>query len=183
MRRRSTCIATPRRTTRARCVFRNDAALAASRAVSPDGRYLALVKPRTSADSDVYLVDLGAKKHTPQLITKHEGNVTHDVYSFTRDSKQLVYSTDEFGEFNQAWTYDVASRRADAAHPGGLGHLVRRVTPSPAAIASGASTKMRARSCTSSTPPAARRSRCRICRRATSRRSASRATSHASRCW
>ncbi len=50
-----------------------------------------------------------AKQHTPQLITKHEGNVTHDVYSFTRDGKQLVYATDEFGEFNQAWTYDLAA--------------------------------------------------------------------------
>jgi dipeptidyl aminopeptidase/acylaminoacyl peptidase len=89
-------------------LFKNDAAWQISE-ISPDGRYLALVKPRTSADSDVYLVDLSAKKHTPQLITKHEGNVTHDVYSFTRDSKQLVYATDEFGEFNQAWTYDLAA--------------------------------------------------------------------------
>ena len=35
--------------------------------------------------------------------------MTHDVYSFTRDSKQLVYATDEFGEFNQAWAYDLAT--------------------------------------------------------------------------
>ena len=35
--------------------------------------------------------------------------MSHDVYSFTRDSKQLVYATDEFGEFNQAWTYDIAA--------------------------------------------------------------------------
>jgi dipeptidyl aminopeptidase/acylaminoacyl peptidase len=89
-------------------VFKNDAAWQIAE-VSPDSRYLALVKPRTSADSDVYLVDLGAKKHEPQLITKHEGNVSHDVYSFTRDSKQLVYATDEFGEFTQAWTYDIAA--------------------------------------------------------------------------
>jgi dipeptidyl aminopeptidase/acylaminoacyl peptidase len=89
-------------------LFKNDAAWTIAE-ISPDGRHLALVKPRTSADSDVYLVDLGAKKQTPQLITKHEGNVTHDVYSFTRDSKQLVYATDEFGEFTQAWTYDVAA--------------------------------------------------------------------------
>ena len=30
--------------------------------ISPDGRYLALVKPRTSADSDVYLVDLAREE-------------------------------------------------------------------------------------------------------------------------
>src|SRR6185369_6019446 len=77
--------------------------------VSPDDRYLALVKPRTSADADVYLLDLSVKKHAPQLVTKHEGNVTHSVYAFTHDSKQLVYATDEFGEFNQAWTYEISS--------------------------------------------------------------------------
>ena len=89
-------------------VFKNDAAWQLAE-LSPDDRYLALVKPRTSADSDLYLVDLSVKKHAPQLITKHEGNVTHGVYAFTHDSKQLVYATDEFGEFNQAWTYDLAT--------------------------------------------------------------------------
>ncbi len=91
-------------------VFRNDDALAIA-AVSPDGHYLALVKPRTSADSDIYLIDTRAKKPTPKLITKHEGNVQHSVYEFTRDSKQLVYSTDEHGEFTQAWTYDIEADR------------------------------------------------------------------------
>src|SRR5512138_1368412 len=89
-------------------VFKNEAAWQLAK-VSPNDRYLALVKPRTSADSDVYLLDLSAKKHAPQLVTKHEGNVTHSVYAFTRDSKQLVYATDEFGEFNQAWTCEISS--------------------------------------------------------------------------
>ena len=89
-------------------LFRNDDALAIS-AVSADGRYAALVKPRTSADSDVYLLDMKAARARPQLITKHEGNVEHGAYDFTRDSKQLVYSTNEHGEFTQAWTYDIAS--------------------------------------------------------------------------
>ena len=89
-------------------VFRNDAAWSLS-AVSPDGRWLSLVKPRTSADQDVYIVDLNDRKAKPKLITRHTGNISHDVYDFTHDSKQLVYSTDEHGEFTQAWTYDLAS--------------------------------------------------------------------------
>lgn len=113
-------------------VFRNDDALAIS-AVSPDGRYVALLEPRTIADSNVYLLDIKAAKPNPQLITKHEGNVTHDAYGFTRDSKQLVYSTDEHGEFTQAWTYDIASgkksplrkRKEIAAAPAGLGCRLR----------------------------------------------------------
>src|SRR5690606_4862598 len=89
-------------------VFRNDEALSVD-AVSPDGRYAALVKPRTSADTDVYLLDLQADGGTPQLITAHEGNVQHGVYDFTRDSRHLVYATDEHGEFTQAWTYEIAT--------------------------------------------------------------------------
>lgn len=75
--------------------------------VSPDGRWLALVRNRTSADSDILLVDLTAADPEPVLITEHEGNIAHGVYSFTPDSSALVYATDEHGEFNQAWTYDL----------------------------------------------------------------------------
>lgn len=89
-------------------VFRNDDALSVD-AVSPDGRHVALVKPRTSADSDVYLLDLQTPGATPLLITPHEGNVQHGVHDFTRDSRHLVYATDEHGEFTEAWTYEIAT--------------------------------------------------------------------------
>lgn len=78
-------------------------------AISRDGRWLALSKPRTSADSDVYLVDLTTEDKTPQLITAHEGNIAHGVYDFTPDNSKLIYATNEFGEFNQAWAYDLES--------------------------------------------------------------------------
>jgi len=94
-------------------IFRNTEALQITE-VSPDGRYVALVKPRTAADSDIYLLDLQAKKSKPALITQHTGNISHDVFDFTRDSKQLVYSTDEFGEFIQAWTYDIETGKKAA---------------------------------------------------------------------
>jgi dipeptidyl aminopeptidase/acylaminoacyl peptidase len=35
--------------------------------------------------------------------------VEHGVFEFTRDSRQLVYSTNEHGEFVQAWTHDVST--------------------------------------------------------------------------
>jgi dipeptidyl aminopeptidase/acylaminoacyl peptidase len=85
-------------------VFQNDEALQVS-AVSPDGSTVALVKPRTSADSDIYLFDTRSPDAGPELITEHEGNILYGVHEFTRDSQQLVYSTDEHGEFAQAWTY------------------------------------------------------------------------------
>jgi dipeptidyl aminopeptidase/acylaminoacyl peptidase len=89
-------------------VFRNDDALAIA-AVAADGSYVAMVKPRTSADSDIYLLDMLADDAEPQLITTHTGNISYGVHDFTRDSKQLVYSTDEHGEFEQAWTYDLGT--------------------------------------------------------------------------
>ena len=89
-----------------RRVFTNDGFTVSG--ISPNGRYVALVKERTSADNDLYLADLESKA-APQLISKHQGNVSHGVYDFTSDSRTLIYSTDEHGEFNQAWTFDLAS--------------------------------------------------------------------------
>lgn len=89
-----------------RLVFRNS--IYEIGAISRDGRSLALVKPRTSADSDLYLVSLNGKA-TPKLITAHQGNVNFGVHEFSPDGSKLIYSTDEAGEWNQAWTYDLAS--------------------------------------------------------------------------
>ncbi|PWE17345.1 S9 family peptidase [Marinicauda salina] len=75
--------------------------------ISPDGRWLALTRPRTSADSNIFLVDLEAEAAEPELITEHEGDIAYGVYDFTADSETLVYATNEHGEFNQAWTRDL----------------------------------------------------------------------------
>ncbi|MEM9304644.1 MAG: alpha/beta fold hydrolase, partial [Pseudomonadota bacterium] len=88
-------------------VFQNDDGFQLS-AVSPDGRWLALDKPRTSADSDIYLKDLTSDE-APQLITAHDGNVSHGVLTFTPDSAALYYVTNEHGEFAQAWSHDIES--------------------------------------------------------------------------
>ena len=77
--------------------------------ISPDGRWLALTKERTSADSDIYLVDLYEETPQPKLITEHVDDIAYGVYDFTADSETLIYATNEFGEFNQAWTYNLAS--------------------------------------------------------------------------
>lgn len=87
-------------------VFRNDGY--AVGAISSDGRYAALVKERTSADNNLYLVDLSTGG-APKLLTPHQGNVSYGVYDFTPDGRTLVYSTNETGEFSQAWAYDIAT--------------------------------------------------------------------------
>ncbi len=79
-------------------------------AISPDGHWLALDKQTTAADSDVYLADLTKPaKQTPVLVTPNSAVIAYAAYEFTPDSKQLVFGTDEHGEFTQAWTHDLAT--------------------------------------------------------------------------
>lgn len=89
-----------------RLIFENPGMIIS--AVSPDGRWVALSKPVTSADSDIYLADLQSGGE-PVLITAHTGNVAYDVYDFTRDSQTLVMASDEQGEWTQAWAHDLAT--------------------------------------------------------------------------
>ena len=79
-------------------------------AISGDGRWLALIKDLSSANSDIYLADLARPSAKPVLITQHAGDIAHGIYQFTPDNKSLVYATDEHGEFNQAWTYNLETK-------------------------------------------------------------------------
>lgn len=76
--------------------------------VSPDGRWVVIDKPNTSADSDIYLVDLQGSGE-PALITAHEGAIAYGSYGFTPDSSALVFGTNEHGEWNEAWRRDLAT--------------------------------------------------------------------------
>jgi len=87
-----------------RLIWRNPGMYVA--AVSPDGRWLAADKPITSANSDVYLVDLAGEAEA-QLITEHDGDIAFATYAFTADSRALIYATNEHGEWNQAWRHDL----------------------------------------------------------------------------
>jgi len=78
--------------------------------MSADGTALALSKERTSSDANIYIADLTAETPTQRLITSHEGDIAYGVYTFTPDGQTLVYATNEYGEFNQAWTYDRETR-------------------------------------------------------------------------
>lgn len=89
----------------AHCLYENHGM--ALVAISPNGRYIAFVDERTSRDSNLYLVDLQAREVEPYLISFHDGDVMHSVFGFTPDGKQLIYGTDEYSEFVQAWTYEM----------------------------------------------------------------------------
>lgn len=99
-------IAVDAKTYATRMVFENPGFQPA--AISGDGRWLALDKPLTSANNDLYLVDLKAGA-APRLITQHQGDIAFGVYDFTPDSKVLTFATNEHGEFNQAWNMDLTT--------------------------------------------------------------------------
>jgi dipeptidyl aminopeptidase/acylaminoacyl peptidase len=82
--------------------------------ISRDGRWLALDKSLSNANSDIYVVDLQKPGAEPKLITPHQGDAAHSVYGFTPDGKSLWYGTDGHGEFIQAWSYDLATGKARA---------------------------------------------------------------------
>lgn len=82
--------------------------------ISRDGRWLALDKSRSNANSDIYVIDLQKPGAEPKLITPHQGDAQHSVYSFAPDGKSLWYGTDGHGEFVQAWSYDLATGKSRA---------------------------------------------------------------------
>ncbi len=86
-------------------VFQNNEGWTPS-SISRDGRWLALDKPRTSADSDIYIADLSSPEASPKHITPHEGNVSHQTLEFSPDGGTLYYLTDGHGEFMQTWSFD-----------------------------------------------------------------------------
>lgn len=78
-------------------------------AVSPDGRWAAIEQVVDNRETDTYVLDLSKRKAKPKLITKAKQPAQTHVFTFTHDSAKLIYSTDEHGEFRQAWSYELAT--------------------------------------------------------------------------
>lgn len=87
-------------------VFKNEAGWEVAD-VSRDGRWLALAKVNTTADSDVHLADLksGEIKH----ITKHSGVAQYAPQDFDPESRELLMTSNDGGEFTRVVAYDLAS--------------------------------------------------------------------------
>lgn len=89
-------------------VYRNDSGMNVS-AISRDGKWLAFDKPNTTADSDVYLYNVATRemKH----ITPHQGTASHSAATFDPESKRLLFTTNDGGEFARIASYDLATGR------------------------------------------------------------------------
>ncbi len=75
--------------------------------MSRDERYLTLVKPYTTSDSDIFLHD--RETNTTRNITEHSGSVSNSPSDFTPDGSALLYTTNEEGEFTALKRYDLAT--------------------------------------------------------------------------
>jgi dipeptidyl aminopeptidase/acylaminoacyl peptidase len=90
-----------------RLVFKNEGGFQPG-PVSADGLTLGLTKKLSSANSDVYIAELGTGS-TPKLISPHTGNVAYQLSEFTPDSRKLIFMSDEGGEWARAYTHDLAT--------------------------------------------------------------------------
>ena len=95
-------------------VFKNEDGWLPSR-ISRDSRWVSLDKPRSNADSDIYIWDIQAPERPPFHITAHEGNAEHFSLTFSPDNRKFYYATDRHGEFREVWEYDLETREHGAA--------------------------------------------------------------------
>jgi dipeptidyl aminopeptidase/acylaminoacyl peptidase len=75
--------------------------------VSRDKRFLVLVKPHTTSDTDIYLYDRQSK--TTKIITAHTGTVSNTPADFSVDGSKLLFASNRGREFAALFSYDIAS--------------------------------------------------------------------------
>ena len=80
--------------------------------ISPDRRWIALVKVLTSSDSDVYLYDRTAGKLARLTPETPNEEVLNSPETFSRDSQSLYYTTTEGSEFSYLVRYDLATGKS-----------------------------------------------------------------------
>ncbi|RQO57177.1 S9 family peptidase [Paucibacter sp. KBW04] len=90
-------------------IYKNEAGYEVSE-ISRDGRWIALEKINTTADSDVYLFDTQTQqlKHLTPHDAKKE-SISYRAATFTPDSRQLILQTNAGAEFTRLQQYELAT--------------------------------------------------------------------------
>ncbi len=79
--------------------------------VSDDGRWIALVKPLSTADNDLYLYD--AEKNEMKKISEHTGQAEFNPSDFDASSKWLYFRTNDGSEFQRVRRYELATGKVE----------------------------------------------------------------------
>jgi dipeptidyl aminopeptidase/acylaminoacyl peptidase len=87
--------------------------------ISPDRRYIALIKAFTNAASDIDLYDRTTSKVTPLASHLEDGvEVANGANDFSPDGKSLYYTTDKGSQFAYLMRYDLATgKRSEVLSP------------------------------------------------------------------
>lgn len=75
--------------------------------ISPDKRHLALLKSRTTNDSDIWLLDRKTGKR--KNITAHQGDVSNNPAAFSPDGSKLLFVSNAGREFASLRSHDLAT--------------------------------------------------------------------------
>jgi dipeptidyl aminopeptidase/acylaminoacyl peptidase len=86
-------------------VFKNELGYLPSE-ISDDGKWIALTKPNTTNDSDIYLWNRDAKE--AKHISAHTGEAAYDPAAFDPASRHLYYLTNDGSEFRRLRRYVLA---------------------------------------------------------------------------
>ena len=75
--------------------------------ISDDAKWIALEKPNTTSDSDIYLYEIATKelKH----LSPHKETASYSVASFDRSNRFLYYLTNDGEEFTRVRRYELAT--------------------------------------------------------------------------
>lgn len=87
-------------------IFRNDVGYGLE-GVSHDGRWAALRRVNSNTDIDLYLYDRVREETVP--LSPDVDEVHHRFMAFSSTEGAAYYGTDEFGEFQQVWRFDLGS--------------------------------------------------------------------------
>ena len=91
-------------------VYQNDEGFLLG-AISNNERYLAFTKPITTHNTELYLYD--RQNRQLKYLSPHEGDVKYFPVTFSVDSRQLYYLTDEGSEFTYLRRYDISNGQTE----------------------------------------------------------------------
>jgi dipeptidyl aminopeptidase/acylaminoacyl peptidase len=81
--------------------------------IAPDGRTALVLRYRSAAEAELWMLDLADGTRQRVLPRDGEPAAFHAAAGFAPDGKRLFVITDRFGEFRQLYRYDPATHRFD----------------------------------------------------------------------